>query len=425
LANQPIVGKLTVFTVYFIIIGLTGYLVGLTIRHLTKTYRTQSATLWIVQAVFIWALMEAFIAWAVAIIWIGRGGRADAILPFFSSAPLLAFTPLNYLTRFVGYFGLSAVFGVGVAVILLRKTRRYAPHYWLVVLMVTGLAWGLYRTPSGPTVHATIVAEELGKQHIIDVGQSQFVVLPEYGLDDYTSSDSPRRFTPSTREVFFVGSQQRDVRTGYQNVLLFGSTSRGFIQQLPKDRLIPGGEYLAYWVCGLLQIASPSTYSDFQVRRQVEKGTHSASPFQINQQTIVGAAVCSSIIAPKDYRLLTQQGATVLTNSASLEIFRGSRLFNVQHRGFSKFIATANARPFLQSSNNWQAFALDSNGHQLSAIDPESTRTITVQTNTKRTPYSYLGEWMSIGGALLVVGQGTMSLLNQPKKKQPQKKKKR
>lgn len=403
LAQQPIVGQITVLGVLVIIVGINFGILKLSLQLLQYLYKRQPEWVWLLQAVGVWALTETAIAWLVAVIWMGPGGRIDTILPFFSATPFLMYTPLGYLSRFVGYFGLSAVFVVGVAAVVLPKTRRFAAAYWLVVTITTITAWGLYAKPNGPPLTATIVAEQLSYPKNVTVTASQLVVLPEYGLDKYTSDTAQTRFTTKQKDFYYVGSRQEETSFGYKNVLVNGSYARGFINSTPKDRLIPGGEHLSYWVSGLLQVFSPSTYSDFQVRRQIIRGDKPARPFSIGNSTSVGSAACSSIIAPDDYRRLTQEGANVLTNSASLEIFAGSSLFNVQHRGLSKFIASANARPFLQSSNNWQAFALDSNGRQTAAIDVGNTKELQVQTNRKRTPYTYLGEWVSLVGGLQLV----------------------
>ena len=408
LAQQPIVGRVTVLSVFAIIVGINFFVLKLTLRLLRHLYHKQSGWTWLLMAICIWALAEAAIAWAVAAIWMGPGGRIDTILPFFSATPFLMYTPLGYLSRFVGYFGLSAVFVVGVAAVVLPKTRRFAVVYWLVVTIATIAAWGLYTKPNGPALTATIMAEQLSYPKNVTVIASQLVVLPEYGLDKYTSDTAVTRFTTKQQDFYYVGSRQEETSFGYKNVLVSGSYTRGFINSTPKDRLIPGGEHLSYWVSGLLQVFSPSTYTDFQVRRQVLRGDKPVQPFSIDSDISVGSAACSSIIAPDDYRQLTQEGANVLTNSASLEIFAGSRLFNVQHRGLSKFIASANARPFLQSSNNWQAFALDSNGRQVAVTDVGHSQEVNIQTNAKHTPYTYMGEWVSmVGGLVLAWHLGT------------------
>src|SRR5690606_2445568 len=103
---------------------------------------------------------------------------------------------------------------------------------------------------------------------------------------------------------------------------------------------------------------------------------------------VVGAEACSSIISSEDYRTLTQKGATILTNSASLEIFNGSKVFNTQHKGMAKFMAVANARPMIQSAMDGSAFIMDHNGSINTSLLPVDTTKATVTTNHKTTPYS-------------------------------------
>jgi len=247
------------------------------------------------------------------------------------------------------------------------------------------------------------VAERLGETQVIDQAQSQLVVLPEYGLDRYTSETVRLRFA-GDQDVDFVGSQQQtDNGKDVRNIFVHGTTS-GFIDQQDKTRLIPAGEYLPYaveWFLGNWPGGQDILYT-FQVRRAVVKGTEPLKPVTLTNGVVVGAAVCSSIISTKDYQQLARVGAEVFTNSASLEIFNGSRVFSVQHKGLSKFMAIANARAFLQSSNDGLAFAIDHNGNVLKSIQPVGSAQVTVQANGAKTPYTYLGEWMSwLGGGLL------------------------
>jgi apolipoprotein N-acyltransferase len=185
--------------------------------------------------------------------------------------------------------------------------------------------------------------------------------------------------------------------------LIFGSNKSGFLQQEQKRRLIAGGEYLSFSAEVLMKDFAKATYDDFLVRRAVVKGKDQPKIFTVDSHLILGSAACSGIISTEDYRKLVSQGATVLTNSASLEIFRGSRLFNWEHRGLAKFMAVANARPFLQSSNNWPAFAIDQNGNQFAQIQPVNSTQVLVKTNNPKTLYSKIGEWPVLVGAAMIV----------------------
>ena len=117
--------------------------------------------------------------------------------------------------------------------------------------------------------------------------------------------------------------------------------------------------------------------------------------------TVVGAAVCSSIIAPEDYRYFARNGATIFSNSASLTIFKGSPLFSWQQKSFAKFMAISNSRYFLQSANSARAYILDNNGKTLAETTGLNVINARVKNNTQKTLYTYIGEYLVVFGAIL------------------------
>ncbi len=399
LLGSKFVAAAVMIIVFVVIVAISVFIFWRTIKYLQKNVKHSKNGWVIVKIFFVWAFAEWLVSWLVAVVWMGHNGSWDNILPFSSLTPWLMWTPLRFVTRFVGYYGLSSAVVTGIFVISSKNLRRYGVAYGVVVLLLTTASWGLYARPNGQEIKATIVAEWLGYPTKVVTNDSKLVVVPEYGLDRYTTKNISTRFD-TDKKVYFVGSRQTSNPHGFTNTLVFGSNQQGFIREQQKSRLIPGGEYLSLPVEIMLRVYSPNTYTDFQVRRAVIKGSGKGEPFVINDGLILGSAACSSIIAPEDYRQLTNQGATLLTNSSSLEIFRGSRLFNWQHRGLAKFMAVANARPFLQSSHNWPAFALDHNGQQLAEIQPVNSKQVTVTTNNRKTPYTVLGEWPVVIGAV-------------------------
>ena len=404
---------ITITLVYLIIVVVSAGVFTLACKYLRREAKTPH---WYtpLKIFVIWAFVEALVAWLVAIIWIGRNGSLNNILPFGSLTPLLMWTPLGYLARFVGFYGLSGLVVACLACLIVKSLRRYATYYIAGLFALSGLAWGVYKTATGPTVKVTIVAEQLGTRKIVEAEGSTLVVLPEYGLDEVDNLKG--RVQTRGNEAYAIGSKQTPTQNGISNNLVLASTDKGFMISQSKTRLIPGGEYLSFPVEVILRTVNKDTYTDFEVRRAIAKGDASIRPFSISDKLIVGSEACSSIINPNDYRQQTKQGATLLTNSASLEIFKGSRLFNIQHRGLAKFMAIANARPFLQSSNNWPAFALDHNGRQLAEIQPTGSAQVDVNTNRTRTVYSYLGEWVAYVGAVWLTIDLTSTWHRRPRK---------
>ena len=394
LADSMMAGYLLALLGFVVIVSLTSYVFIKIILYFQRTYfMGKRISFWVLPLLFVvWSAVEYLVSLFSTLVWFGRNGSVDSVLPFASFTPTLSHTPLGYLSRFVGFHGLSAVIVVLIAVCVVKKLRKYALVTFASVIIATFISWACYKIPTGNPVNVLIVAESLSETVKTPEGNYELAVFPEYGLSNF--SNGAERILPNKQhDVFYVGSKQAPADKGHKNVLVYGSSNRGVLEQRAKSRLIPGGEYLPYIPSTLLHATNAhKTLDYFELFKAVEKGPTNYSVLEVNDEVRLGSAVCASIISPEDYRRFTKNGATVLTNSASLGIFN-SKLFTFQHQGLAKFMATANARPFLQSANDADAFALDHNGNMIARTSPVSTKEVTVTTNSTTTPYTVLGEW--------------------------------
>lgn len=403
LSSNAAVGYAATTLGYVVIVTISAAIFYTTIIYLRKKHRTDSTltTYWRIAGT--WALAEFLVSWLVTLAWYGHNGSWDTVLPFSSFSLLIIRTPLKYLARFVGFYGLSGVVVATIWLLTARRKRAYVVGVLSGVIVITLLAWGLFRTPSSATSQVVMVANKLDRRpKKVDGSDSQLVVLPEYGLDQI-SSDASKEIISSNQSTHFVGTQQGSISGGVSNVLIFGSSADGYLRQYKKTRLIPGGEYLPFVGEVLLKTLDKTAYWNFLVQRAVIKGDQTIEPFAVDQDMTIGSGACSSIIAMRDYRLLTRSGATLLTNSASLDIFRGSRIFAWQQKGLASFMAVANARGFVQSANDADAYALDQNGKQLASVSPIGTRQVTLVNNRRTTPYTYIGEWVPWVGLAFIM----------------------
>lgn len=411
-------GYVTIAVVYLIIVGLSSLVFGLAIHYLVQKNNTGNVFIKFTRVASVWALSELLVSWLIAVVWIGKNGSWDTVFPFASFSTIIINTPFRFLSRFVGFYGLSGVIVAASSMVLTKSTRHYAQTIWLSILILTVLGWGLFTKTNGASVTTTIVAEKLGRPQKLLLDDAQLVILPEYGLDQTTSKNISRRLLTSTSSaVYFVGSKQQSSSGDISNSLTFGSTGDGFLLQEKKTRLIPGGEYLPYVVSPIINRFDPSSYADFQVERAIVKGIQPIKPFYIDKDLVLGSGACSSIISTQDYRHLTRQGATILTNSASLDIFAGSRLFSWQQRSLAKFMAVANSRSFVQSANDGDAYALNNNGDNIAEINPVDYKKITSTTNHRITPYTTFGEWLPIVGIMFLLSDGFNQIKNRKPKK--------
>ncbi|MDZ7786069.1 MAG: hypothetical protein U5L95_03035 [Candidatus Saccharibacteria bacterium] len=414
ITTQKWTGLFVLGFVFVVLVALSYWFARTVYTKVIKPRLAEPSWKNIVMVVALWAFFELLLTWGIAFLWIGDGGSWDNILPFTSLAPLAVATPLRFLARFVGYYGISAITGVGL-LLLAKKYWRQAGYYWMIVIVVAVAGWMIYRVPTGETRQISIVSEALDfdvanrdieqlTNATKGITDSRLIIVPEYGLDDYGSQTVAKRFAATDEPIYFSGTRQEATDQGIKNVLVYGNTQDGYTAEYPKDRLIPGGEYLAYPVELLLRKTNPVAYEEFRFSRAVVKGEQASRPFKVSKNLILGNAACSSIIHPGDYRQLTQKGSTVLANSASLEIFKGSSLFAFYHDNLARFMAVANARPFLQSANDWKAFALDHNGTTIASQERVGSQTLSVTSNSKKTPYTVLGEWVAyLGSGLSLV----------------------
>lgn len=377
-------------------------------RYVQKTYSTK----WMLAiGLPIFALADFLASWLTTIIWIGPQGQVDNVLPMGSMALPMVNTPFKFASRFVGFYGLAALLWFFIYFVSQKKTRKLAAIPLVTVSCLSLIGWAAYRNSSGIPVKATLVSEKLtDRTPAINATGSDLVVFPEYGLEKVDNKNLNERImrTRGTEpKVYFVGSEQiySTRYTGHINNMKFGNTTDGITQSEHKWRLIPAGEDLPYTIRTLLRATGQkSTLDYFSYAKGVIKGQSQLHPFVINEKVHVAAAVCSSIIAPQDYRDFARNGATLFTNSASLSIFQGSPLFAWQQKSLARFMAVANNRYFLQSANAASAYALDSNGHQFAEIKGRHTLVVTAQTRTTKTFYAYTGEWLAwLGGAITLI----------------------
>lgn len=414
LAKSTTMGFLLMLVAYAVMVAISSFTILRLWPVFTHLLRKPS---WksIMIMLLVWAAAEFLQAWLLAVVWMGREGSWSNLAPFVTLTPIVVLTPLKFLTRLFGYFGTSAVIGTGVLLLIAcvknTKWRKLAAYYWVLILALNILLWLGFAGANGPTITTTITSEHLGEPQRIDTSHSDLVLVPEYGLDAYFNENITDRFTDNSREIFFSGTKQYGETDGNKNVLVYGSNKQGFMYEHTKSRLIMAGEYIPFTYELFVRTVAPDLYTDFQVRRGIVKGKAEPHPFMLSNGIVLGNAACSSIIHPDDYRKLTTQGATLLGNSASLEVFRGSRVFALHHDGLATFMATANARPFLQAANDWKGFAIDHNGNKITQVQPVGQTDVAVKTNSKKTPYTYVGEWLTILGLIFIVGFGLQKTL--------------
>ena len=359
----------------------------------------------IILLVPLFAFTDFLIAWLLALLWAGPQGQLDSILPIGSAALLILRTPLIFASRLVGFFGLAGFMWTALYVLTKKNQRILAlvPLAGLSVFALAGLL--IFKVNNPAQFKATLVSETLTERvPVVRPTDQKLVLFPEYGLDEIDNTNLETRIQKknSLPKTYFAGSTQvyKRNRKGHENRLLLGDTQVGITNAQNKYRLIPAGEDAPYIMqLGLRATGQVGTLEYFEFSKSVLKGSHQLHNYDLGDGVTLGLAVCSSIIAPQDYRHFTKSGATVLANSASLKPFGGSRLFAWIQQSMGRFMAVANNRYFLQSANSASAYAYDNNGKllvQKYGITTVNTQFASIQ---KHTIYTLVGEWVVWLGA--------------------------
>lgn len=357
----------------------------------------------------LFALTDYLVGWLMALFWVGPQAQLDSILPIGSVSFAVLRTPFIFAGRLIGFFGIAGFVWTAAYLIVKKDTRK------LALLPVAGLAAMalisavLFSSNSKPQYRATLVSETLTERvPTIRPTDQKLVLFPEYGLEKATNANIHERITKDKTlpKTYFAGSTQvyKQGRMGHENRLLFGNTQEGITRAQDKYRLIPGGEDAPYLVrIGLRATGQVGTLNYFSYAKAVIKGKQQLKNQNVGDGVVMGLAVCSSIIAPQDYRHFTKSGATVLANSASLKPFGGSRLFAWIQQSMGRFMAVSNNRYFLQSANSASTYAYDNNGKLLGQKYGITTLDARFASIRSRTLYTLVGEWMIWLGAAVVL----------------------
>jgi len=186
--------------------------------------------------------------------------------------------------------------------------------------------------------------------------------------------------------------------------LQFRDNSGTIRESQTKKLLIPTGEYMPDIVSTIYTIIGKSKYVDsFDATRRLSKGlpvkTYSSD------KLVIGPVACSGILSRNDYRKLVNDGAEVLTNSASLIIFNRSKAYFEQSLSMAQFHSTANQRTYIQASKGAPAFVLDKNGNYIvSPVSIDSKFTdFSFYKNDSKTFYTRFGEWILYCCVIVVI----------------------
>jgi apolipoprotein N-acyltransferase len=380
-----------------------------------------------------WCVAEATRSIMFSIFFMGPGGSIGTYWNFGVLGVAGAVTPLGYLARVVGMFGLSFIIVVvNICIFWLIQKRWKLPLSILIGIFALGLiCYFVWKPPANSRkivtgylqqslVYQTFQGdmsyyELVGKLAAELKEKTDILVLPEYSqffIDTEQTNTEQYKLAQTTAQE--ISNANGSIITSTENTSTGKKTNRVVMYSVTgalkafndKTFLIPLGEYMPYVFIGIFKLMSQEQllYTHQQMR-QIAQGQSSGAVFSGENNIKLGSLACSGAIAPELYRSLARNGAEVLTNSANLGIFTNAPFYHQQSQQFARFIALSNARPYVQSAAGAYSYSVSGDGEFVSKTDDLGFKLQTTQASLgqPRTIYTIIGEWVVWLSALILI----------------------
>lgn len=362
-----------------------------------------------------WVICEFARSFIFSLFAYGRNGSIGANWNFGNLGLAAGTTYVGYAGRIVGMYGLSFI-AVATSLAIVWLFRRKNVRIMLILLWLTialSLAGNLLYRPSGDAKRLAFIqtppnfGDPSIRNHLLDKARAQndqrnvdVLVLPEYGnIFEDQNDTSVRRDGQSLikpEKGYIVTSALVSTPQLLTNQLRVYNSNLDVVSSYNKYFLIPVGEYMPYIHQGILKIMGQQQAIKLnQEHRGTQRGTEPIPVIHMPGISL-GSQICSGAIAPTLYQKQARAGAQVLTNSASLSMFSQAPGYQVQSYQLSRFMAVANARPFVQAAEGGHGYILDTTGAQTSGDNKFDYffGVADVPLVKHRTVYTILGEWV-------------------------------
>lgn len=320
----------------------------------------------------IWLFAEVLRAFLYSVVAYGPGGHLGLNYNFGALAVMAAGTPLVYLSRFIGFYGLTlGVTLINIAIYAVFHRRQKLSFMILAgIVLLTYVGWRMGEQKQGKTINVALV--HLNERDSLDIWDglpwptqgADLMVLPEYS-EVYQNADFTKIAARLSQTGIGVSSQKISFSPDATNQLQYFDYRGNIVSKQDKSFLIATGEYVpyslqaAFWAMG-----EDDVMREFNLSQKLDAGHIEEHPYR-GASLQVGALACSGVTSLTEYRDMTQKGADVLVNSASLAFLQNKSMYHTYARNMARFHAVSNNRPFVQASRSGQSFILDAQGKTL------------------------------------------------------------
>lgn len=331
---------------------------------------------------FIWILGEIIRTYLFAVMSYGPGGSLSPNFNWGSIAVSAAGTPLVYASRYVGFFGLSAlVVVINIAIYLVVSRRKYL--LGLCLLLAIGIisytGWVKGGTQSGSMVSVSLV--HLSERDDLELWDdipwpkdgTDILVLPEYS-EFLSNPDKQKIASKISEQGIGITTVSDGISPDATNQITYFNNRANVLNKQDKTFLIPTGEFIPYSLqAGFWAMAQDRVMEDFRGSQQLKRGSTPEVPYD-KGSILVGALACSGVNALSEYSRLTKDGAEVLVNSASLSFLTSKSLYHVYAHNMARYQAVSNNRPFIQASRSGESYIIDNQGRFITSYRGDETK---------------------------------------------------
>ncbi len=379
-AGMSIFARLVSWLIMCGLISLSFALLGFVLSRIgSNKYR-------LVALVLLFPIAELLRSYLYAIVSYGPGASLSPNYNWGAVAVSVAGTTFVYVSRFVGFFGLSAVALLIASLLYCAWKRRSVIFVGALALLIasTYAAYRLDGSIKGETITVSVLhlaekedAKALELRHWPEPGSDLFV-LPEYSAisQNPQSAEVAKRMADNGVSITTIVNGPSPRGT---NQLQFFNGVNQVVEKQDKTFLIPNGEFLPYLLQFIFWTVGKQNLSvDFKYTQQITPGSRPEEVYDTGSFR-VGALPCSGVSALNEYSRLSRGGADVLVNSASLSFFSNKSFYHTFAFNMARYHAVSNRKPFVQASRSGESYILDRQGKILVYQDENRTALLTTQ----------------------------------------------
>ena len=348
--------------------SLSFLVLGYCLAKIPKTFQA------LVALPFAYAIAEIARSYLFAIMAYGPHGKLSPNFNWGSLAVPASGTPLVYASRLVGFFGLTALVVAINICIYLVVTRRRPLASTILLVIIAALTYGGWREglrTDSKNLSVSFVPLKADESLATWDASSwpkqgtDLLVLPEYSelLNNPDYKIILKRLSKNGLAVTTIRAGKSPLGT---NRLIYINRDGVIVNSQDKTFLIPTGETLPYSLqASFLLLRQRSTLEEFTYIQQITNGKIDEYPFSYGGHSY-GALACSGISALSEYSRLSDHGADILINSASLAFLKPHSRYHVYAHNMARFQAVSNNKPLVQASRSGESYIITNQGRFIS-----------------------------------------------------------